>query len=221
MLSPPRSSLLVASTAYVSSLSIHLSHYPLTFCVPQWSRTIYLSRAPNGFATTVRIPWGQKVSYKYIVDGLWTTTDTQPTELDPMGNINNVYNAPARPAQPKTASPSAVLAPSVAVSTPIKNEVAPASKPNGVLTTAKETAAGMAEAIAPSVEEPAPKAAPLSDEATGAPIDSMVDSLKGVVSAASETTSSAVTAAVSAVTAAISTVSGAETKVSASSIHTS
>ena len=176
-----------------------------------------MSRAPNGFATTVRIPWGQKVSYKYIVDGLWTTTDTQPTALDPMGNINNVYNAPARPAQPKTVAPSAVLAPSVAAPTPIKNEVAPASKPNGVLTTTKETAAGMAEAIAPSIEEPAPKAAPLPEEAAVAPIDSVVDSLKGVVSAASAATTSAVTAAVSAVAVAINT----ETKVSVSSIHMS
>lgn len=173
----------------------------------------------------VKIPWGQKVSYKYIVDGKWTTTDTQPTELDPMGNINNVYNAPARPTQTKATASQAVLAPSVVAATPIKNEVAPASKPNGVLTTAKETAVGMAEAIAPTVEEPAPKAAPLAEEATAAASESTLDptagALKSVVSAASETTASAVTAAVSAVTAAINSVSGAVTKVSASSIHMS
>ncbi|CAL1702106.1 unnamed protein product [Somion occarium] len=70
-----------------------------------WSQTIHLTRTKSGFEAAVKIPWGRKIAYKYIVDGRWTTTDTQPTELDPIGNINNVYTAPARPEQPKGTTP--------------------------------------------------------------------------------------------------------------------
>lgn len=64
-----------------------------------------MTRYEYGFQSTVKIPWGERVAYKFIVDGRWTTTDTQPTELDPIGNINNVYNSPARPVQPKLSAP--------------------------------------------------------------------------------------------------------------------
>jgi hypothetical protein len=51
----------------------------------------------SGFEGTVKIPWGEKVAYKFIVDGQWITKDGQPVESDPAGNWNNVYTAPPRP----------------------------------------------------------------------------------------------------------------------------
>ncbi|KAI9001145.1 immunoglobulin E-set, partial [Trametes punicea] len=63
-----------------------------------WSCSHHLTRTPSGhFEGTIKVPWGETVQYKYIVDGRWTTTDDQPTELDPIGNLNNVLRAPARP----------------------------------------------------------------------------------------------------------------------------
>ncbi|EJF63021.1 hypothetical protein DICSQDRAFT_39401, partial [Dichomitus squalens LYAD-421 SS1] len=63
-----------------------------------WSSTRHLTRTNSGsFEGTVQIPWGEKVQYKYIVDGRWTTTDDRPTELDSVGNLNNVFRAPVRP----------------------------------------------------------------------------------------------------------------------------
>lgn len=56
-----------------------------------------MEKGPSGFVATVRVPWEQKVLYKFIVDGKWATIDKAPTEADWRGNINNVYNAPARP----------------------------------------------------------------------------------------------------------------------------
>lgn len=90
------------------------------------------------------MPWGRKIAYKYIVDGRWTTTDDQPTELDSMGNLNNVLSAPARPSTPKT---------------PMLESPVPPAKTNGVVngavTAAKNAAVAMVEAIAPgTTDEP-------------------------------------------------------------------
>ena len=51
-----------------------------------------------------------------------------------MGNINNVYNAPARPSQPKAETPSPRLPPTAIIPTPveIKTEPAPAAVQNGI-----------------------------------------------------------------------------------------
>ncbi|TCD70480.1 hypothetical protein EIP91_003241 [Steccherinum ochraceum] len=174
-----------------------------------WSKTIHLSRTPSGFAAKVKIPWGEKTSYKYIVDGRWTTTDTQPTEMDPMGNVNNVYNAPARPVQPVFQSPPAVLAPAAVTPAPIKPDPKPVEKTNGVLPKAKETAVGMVEAIAPGttdlsepVETPTEAPEPTLAESTTAAV-------KNAASVASETTTIIASATVSAITAAVSAVSSA------------
>ncbi|KAH8106077.1 hypothetical protein BXZ70DRAFT_414420 [Cristinia sonorae] len=203
-----------------------------------WSRTIHLSRTPTGFAGVVKIPWGQKVTYKYIVDGRWTTTDTQPTELDPIGNINNTYNAPARPIQPKADAPPAVLAapavtaasaePAAIVPTPVEPvpiEPAPVEpvpvqldietvgKANGVIASAKEAATAMVEAIAPGTTE-TPAETPIEETKTEPPIiESTTAAAKGASTTVTETTSSYVTAAVASVAAAVQAVSGAVAKV--------
>jgi len=72
----------------------------LTGTFDQWSSSIRLNRGPSGFEGTVRVPWSEKVAYKFIVDGTWRTTDEAPVEYDPIGNRNNVYYAPTRPTLP-------------------------------------------------------------------------------------------------------------------------
>ena len=56
-----------------------------------------LTKGPSGFEGRVRVPWGTKVHYKFIVDGNWTTLDGQPAERDPAGHWNNVFTAPPQP----------------------------------------------------------------------------------------------------------------------------
>ena len=50
-----------------------------------------------GFVGTVKAPWGQKVAYKFIVDGQWRYRDDQPREDDGDGNMNNVLQTPGKP----------------------------------------------------------------------------------------------------------------------------
>ena len=40
---------------------------------------------------------GQKIKYKFIVDGEWVFHKDQPTEVEPGGFVNNIYTAPAKP----------------------------------------------------------------------------------------------------------------------------
>jgi len=70
----------------------------LTGTFDQWSSSVHLTNGPAGFEATVRVPWSEKVAYKFIVDGYWKTTEEAPTEVDSAGNINNVYHAPTKPA---------------------------------------------------------------------------------------------------------------------------
>ena len=65
-----------------------------TSFILQWSRSVRLSEDENGFSATIRVPWGEKVLYRFIVDGRSTTLENAPTEVDRRGNINNVYYAP-------------------------------------------------------------------------------------------------------------------------------
>ncbi|OCH95856.1 hypothetical protein OBBRIDRAFT_719624, partial [Obba rivulosa] len=62
-----------------------------------WAGLTHLPRKGSVFEGTVKVPWGQKIQYKYIVDGNWTTTDDQPTEYDHRGILNNIYTSPESP----------------------------------------------------------------------------------------------------------------------------
>ena len=62
----------------------------------QRSRSIDLSEGENGFSATIRVPWGEKVLCKFIVDGRSTTVDDVLAEVDQGGNVNNVYYAPVK-----------------------------------------------------------------------------------------------------------------------------
>ncbi|KAH0839621.1 Mechanosensitive ion channel-domain-containing protein [Lanmaoa asiatica] len=63
----------------------------------QWSSSIHLVKDDIGFVGTVKVPWGQKVAYKFIVDGRWQCRDDRPQENDGYGNINNVLRTPEKP----------------------------------------------------------------------------------------------------------------------------
>ncbi|KAJ3488623.1 hypothetical protein NLJ89_g11596 [Agrocybe chaxingu] len=63
----------------------------------QWSSSIHLTKTPTGFEGTTRIPWNEKIKFKFIVDGQWIVHEDQPTETDPGGFVNNVYTAPPKP----------------------------------------------------------------------------------------------------------------------------
>lgn len=63
----------------------------------KWASSIHLVKVPAGFEGVTQIPWGQKIKYKFIVDGKWVVHEGQPTEVDPGGFVNNIYTAPAKP----------------------------------------------------------------------------------------------------------------------------
>jgi hypothetical protein len=70
---------------------------------------MHLPKSTSGFVGNVRVPWNEKVPYKFIVDGKWVTRSDRPTELDGAGNLNNVLIAPSKPT-PITEHPS-IIAP--------------------------------------------------------------------------------------------------------------
>lgn len=47
--------------------------------------------------TPVKLPYGQKVDYKYVVDGQWQVNPDFPTTYDWQGNINNYMVTPNEP----------------------------------------------------------------------------------------------------------------------------
>lgn len=77
----------------------------LTGSFDHWSCTMHLPKSTSGFVGNVRVPWNEKVPYKFIVDGTWVTRSDRPTELDSAGNLNNVLIAPSKPT-PITEHPS-------------------------------------------------------------------------------------------------------------------
>lgn len=66
-----------------------------------------------GFVATVKVPWGQKVTYKFIVDGHWRCREDRPQEDDENGNTNNVLQTPEKP------EPAAVHDPLARLSIPL------------------------------------------------------------------------------------------------------
>lgn len=77
----------------------------LTGSFDHWSCTMHLPKGASGFVGNVRVPWNEKVPYKFIVDGKWVTRNDRPTELDGAGNLNNILIAPSKPT-PITEHPS-------------------------------------------------------------------------------------------------------------------
>ncbi|KAF9889147.1 hypothetical protein FE257_007636 [Aspergillus nanangensis] len=56
-----------------------------------WGKTIRLDRKGNVFEKEVQLPLtDEKIQYKFVVDGTWTTDNSVPEEDDGHSNINNV-----------------------------------------------------------------------------------------------------------------------------------
>ncbi|GAA5976231.1 hypothetical protein JCM5350_001389 [Sporobolomyces pararoseus] len=77
-----------------------------------------LNKQPDGtFSGQIGVPFGQKIVYKYVVDGQWMHNMDEQTETDASGNVNNVFNVPERSEVPAPASTDAVLPVPESVST--------------------------------------------------------------------------------------------------------
>ncbi|KAG8989893.1 hypothetical protein FRB90_002024, partial [Tulasnella sp. 427] len=62
-----------------------------------WSQSVHMEKTPAGFSGKVKLPYGQKVDYKYVVDGQWQVNPDFPTTYDWQGNINNYLVTPNEP----------------------------------------------------------------------------------------------------------------------------
>lgn len=61
----------------------------------QWQSSLELIKEPSGkFGRSIELDHGSRVSYKYIIDGVWRHNPNEPTETDSSGNINNVFAVP-------------------------------------------------------------------------------------------------------------------------------
>lgn len=89
----------------------------------QWSSTRQLTKTATGFVGTTRIPWNQKILFKYIVDGNWALVHGRPTEVERgTGFVNHVYYAPPKPQVIEPTEPASkpepVIADDAVASTP-------------------------------------------------------------------------------------------------------
>ncbi|KAF8165064.1 hypothetical protein B0H34DRAFT_855509, partial [Crassisporium funariophilum] len=87
----------------------------------KWSSSIYLTRTSTGFEGTTSIPWGEKIKFKFVVDGQWIVHEDQPTEVDPGGFVNNVYTAPLKSTSPIETPPTTTAKPTVEDVVPVTN----------------------------------------------------------------------------------------------------
>ncbi|KAL8713987.1 MAG: hypothetical protein Q9220_002133 [cf. Caloplaca sp. 1 TL-2023] len=55
-----------------------------------WAKSVRLDKHGGSFEKKVELPLGQKIVYKFVVDGDWTTDHTAPQEEDEHGNQNNI-----------------------------------------------------------------------------------------------------------------------------------
>ncbi|KAJ6005028.1 hypothetical protein N7540_012827 [Penicillium herquei] len=55
-----------------------------------WGKTVKLDRVGDIFAKEVSLPIKEKIQYKFVVDGTWTTDKSEREENDGSDNINNV-----------------------------------------------------------------------------------------------------------------------------------
>lgn len=99
--------ILTRSAYFLSVVWVSYLNFILSWNL-QWSNSVHLVKDVSGFAAKVRIPWGAKVEYKFLVDGQWKTSDA-PVETDPSGRYtNNVFIAPPKPASSVSAAISYV-----------------------------------------------------------------------------------------------------------------
>lgn len=64
-----------------------------------WSGSTHnLTRASDSTAWSgqVKIPFGERIAYKYVVDGNWLIREDEAKEWDAAGNMNNIFSAPSK-----------------------------------------------------------------------------------------------------------------------------
>lgn len=132
----------------------------------------------------MRIPYGDKIQYKFIVDGMWVTDEAAPSEADG-GFVNNVYTAPAKPAptlEPTTATetesaePTAV--PAVEPASEPVTEAAPEPAPEPAAEPTPEPATN--GSVISAVKDFAEQILPAHDASTPAADDQPKTLLDGV-----------------------------------------
>ncbi|MBW0476243.1 hypothetical protein O181_015958 [Austropuccinia psidii MF-1] len=47
------------------------------------------------FISSIRVEYGKKLVYKYVVDDIWKVNPSEPTQSDSNGNLNNYFDVPA------------------------------------------------------------------------------------------------------------------------------
>ncbi|KKY17535.1 hypothetical protein UCRPC4_g05480 [Phaeomoniella chlamydospora] len=74
-----------------------------------WGKTVQLEKVGDVFEKDVQLPSTDKVFYKFVVDGNWTTDSEAPTETDSSGNVNNVVTTEniKAPVESNTSPPGA------------------------------------------------------------------------------------------------------------------
>ncbi|KAK4191147.1 hypothetical protein QBC35DRAFT_471217 [Podospora australis] len=69
----------------------HAEEVYVTGTFDNWSKTVQLEKVGQIFQKTVTLPnANEKIFYKFVVDGAWTTDHAAPQEKDHEGNDNNV-----------------------------------------------------------------------------------------------------------------------------------
>ena len=58
---------------------------------------MHLKRTERGYEATVPVDWNSKIRFKFRTDGWWTTIANFPTEVDDLGNVNNITFTPEKP----------------------------------------------------------------------------------------------------------------------------
>lgn len=111
----------------------------------QWSHSLHLKKVPpSGFEGTVRVPWDVKIYYKFLVDGQWTIKEGEPTEVDHLGNVNNVYHTPSKPVLSSALDPIA--------SNGVDIAAAASTVAAAVASTLGKATSAAQEAIAPTIQ---------------------------------------------------------------------
>ena len=65
----------------------------LTGSFSDWKIQFQMTREQNGQIFTLQLPLGNEIyQYKFIVDGEWKYSNKYPTQVDGMGNINNILD---------------------------------------------------------------------------------------------------------------------------------
>ncbi|KAK3682146.1 hypothetical protein B0T22DRAFT_386081 [Podospora appendiculata] len=88
----------------------HAEEVYVTGTFDNWSKSEQLVQNGDVFEKTVTLPEdSDKVYYKFVVDGDWTTDHTAPREKDHEGNENNVLFAADITKAPEAAPPVAIM----------------------------------------------------------------------------------------------------------------